>query len=162
MHLSKKMDIPIKIDLSTGDEITPREIRYNYALLLEERSIPLWSYNLETILAEKIQTILARGILNTRMRDFYDITTLFDVYRDTINYQILSLAFDRTCMKRNTTSLKEQSNEIIQDIELDNGLHNLWKQYQKKYKFAKEISFKQNIETLKLITNKIQPEAVAV
>ena len=89
----EKMDIPIKIDLSTGDEITPREIRYNYALLLEERSIPLWSYNLETILAEKIQTVLARGILNTRMRDFYDITTLCDVYQDTINYDILALAY---------------------------------------------------------------------
>lgn len=160
--LIEKMDIPIKIDLSTGDEITPREIRYNYSLLLEERSIPLWSYNLETILAEKIQTVLARGILNTRMRDFYDITTLFDVYQDTINYQILSLAFDKTCMKRKTISLKEQSNEIIQDIELDNELHNLWKQYQKKYKFAKEISFEKNIETLKAIIKNMQPEAVAV
>ena len=158
----EKMDIPIKIDLSTGDEITPREIRYNYALLLENRSIPLWSYNLETILAEKIQTVLARGILNTRMRDFYDVTTLFDVYKDTINYEILALAFDKTCIKRNTTSLKEESNEIIQNIELDNGLHNLWKQYQKKYKFSKEISFEQNIETLKLIIKKMQPEAVAV
>ena len=158
----EKMDIPIKIDLSTGDEITPREIRYNYALLLEERSIPLWSYNLETILAEKIQTVLARGILNTRMRDFYDITTLCDVYQDTINYDILALAFDKTCIKRNTTSLKEESNEIIQNIELDNGLHNLWKQYQKKYKFAKEISFEQNIETLKLIIKKMQPESAAV
>ncbi len=158
----EKMDIPIKIDLSTGDEITPREIRYNYALLLEERSIPLWSYNLETILAEKIQTVLARGILNTRLRDFYDITTLFDVYKDTINYEILALAFDKTCIKRNTTSLKKESNEIIQNIELDNGLHTLWKQYQKKYKFAKEISFEQNIETLKLIIKKMQPEAVAV
>ena len=158
----EKMDIPIKIDLSTGDEITPREIRYDYALLLEERSIPLWSYNLETILAEKIQTVLARGILNTRMRDFYDITTLCDVYQDTINYDILALAFDKTCIKRNTTSLKEESNEIIQNIELDNGLHNLWKQYQKKYKFAKEISFEQNIETLKLITKKMHHEAVAV
>ena len=154
------MDIPIKIDLSTGDEITPREIKYNYALLLENRSIPLWSYNLETILAEKIQTVLTRGILNTRMRDFYDITTLLDVYKDTINYEILALAFDKTCIKRNTTSLKEESNEIIQNIELDNGLHNLWKQYQKKYKFAKEISFEQNIETLKLIIKKMQTEAV--
>lgn len=147
----EKMDIPIKIDLSTGDEITPKEIKYNYCLLLEYRTISLWSYNLETILAEKIQTVLARGILNTRMRDFYDITTLYGVYKDCINYEVLTLAFDKTCKKRNTVSLKEQSLEIIQNIEADNGLHNLWKQYQKKYKFAKEISFEKNIETFKEI-----------
>lgn len=67
---------PLKIDISTGDVITPRAIEFNYDLLLEDRSISLWSYNLETILAEKLQTVLARGILNTRMRDFYDIRML--------------------------------------------------------------------------------------
>ena len=69
---------PLKIDISTGDVITPRAIEFNYDLLLEDRSISLWSYNLETILAEKLQTVLARGILNTRMRDFYDIRMLLD------------------------------------------------------------------------------------
>ena len=67
----------MKVDISTGDVITPRAIEYNYKLLLDDRSINLWSYNLETILAEKLQTVLARGLLNTRMRDFYDIKTLF-------------------------------------------------------------------------------------
>ena len=71
---------PLKIDISTGDVITPRAIEFNYDLLLEDRSISLWSYNLETILAEKLQTVLARGILNTRMRDFYDIRMLLDTY----------------------------------------------------------------------------------
>ena len=68
-----KLITPLKIDISTGDVITPRAIEYHYKLLLEDRFISLWSYNLETILAEKIQTVLARGLLNTRMRDFYDI-----------------------------------------------------------------------------------------
>ena len=67
----------MKVDISTGDVITPRAIEYNYKLLLDDRSISLWSSNLETILAEKLQTVLARGLLNTRMRDFYDIKTLF-------------------------------------------------------------------------------------
>ena len=71
-----KMITPIKIDISTGDVITPGAIEYEYKLMLEDRTIQLWSYNLETILAEKMQTILSRGILNTRMRDFYDIYTL--------------------------------------------------------------------------------------
>ena len=71
-----KMITPIKIDISTGDVITPRAIEYDYKLLLEDRTIRLWSYNIETILAEKLQTLLSRGILNTRMRDYYDIYTL--------------------------------------------------------------------------------------
>ena len=105
IHMDAKLEnliVPIKIDISTGDVITPREIRYEYPLLLEDKSIQLWSYNLETILAEKIQTILSRGLLNTRMRDFYDVTTLFDRYNDSINYNDLSLAFDKTCRKRET------------------------------------------------------------
>ena len=71
-----QMPIPMKLDISTGDIITPREIKYSYQLLIENRSISLKSYNKETVLAEKLQTILARGILNTRMRDFYDIHEL--------------------------------------------------------------------------------------
>ena len=77
-----KMPVPMKIDVSTGDIITPGEVQYQYKLLLEDRSIPLWSYNLETLLAEKLQTVLARGILNTRMRDFYDLYELTSVYKD--------------------------------------------------------------------------------
>ena len=75
-----KLVTPMKSDLSTGDVITPRAIEYNYKLLLDDRSINLWSYNLETILAEKLQTVLARGLLNTRMRDYYDIKTLLSIY----------------------------------------------------------------------------------
>lgn len=111
IHMNSKLEnliVPIKIDISTGDVITPREVRYEYPLLLEDKSIQLWSYNLETILAEKIQTILSRGLLNTRMRDFYDITTLFNRYKDSINYNDLSLAFDKTCRKRETLSLLSQ------------------------------------------------------
>ena len=81
---------PLKIDISTGDVITPRAIEFNYDLLLEDRSISLWSYNLETILAEKLQTVLARGILNTRMRDFYDIRMLL-YWNIMLNYANLNL-----------------------------------------------------------------------
>ena len=152
----EKMDIPIKIDLSTGDEITPGEIKYSYPLLLENRSITLWSYNLETILAEKLQTILTRGILNTRMRDFYDVTTLYDIYKDKIKYDVLKLAFEKTCLKRNTISLKEQVSEILNDIKNNTELNNLWKKYQKKYKFASNIDYKENIETIDTIINNIK------
>ena len=132
---------PLKIDISTGDVITPRAIEFNYDLLLEDRSISLWSYNLETIIAEKLQTVLARGILNTRMRDFYDIRMLLDTYEDKVNKAVLKDAFAATCKKRGTDHLQEQAEEIIKIIEADEQLRVLWRAYQKKYSYAAEIDY---------------------
>ena len=132
---------PLKIDISTGDVITPRAIEFNYDLLLEDRSIKLWSYNLETILAEKLQTVLARGILNTRMRDFYDIRMLLDTYEDKVNKAVLKDAFAATCKKRGTDNLQEQAEEIIKIIEADEQLQVLWRAYQKKYSYAADIDY---------------------
>lgn len=132
---------PLKIDISTGDVITPRAIEFNYDLLLEDRSISLWSYNLETILAEKLQTVLARGILNTRMRDFYDIRMLLDTYEDKVNKAVLKDAFAATCKKRGTDHLQEQAEEIIKIIEADEQLQVLWRAYQNKYSYAAEIDY---------------------
>lgn len=132
---------PLKIDISTGDVITPRAIEFNYDLLLEDRPISLWSYNLETILAEKLQTVLARGILNTRMRDFYDIRMLLDTYEDKVNKAVLKDAFAATCKKRGTDHLQEQAEEIIKIIEADEQLQVLWRAYQKKYSYAAEIDY---------------------
>lgn len=132
---------PLKIDISTGDVITPRAIEFNYDLLLEDRSISLWSYNLETILAEKLQTVLARGILNTRMRDFYDIRMLLDTYEDKVNKAVLKDAFAATCKKRGTDHLQEQAEEIIKVIEANEQLQVLWRAYQKKYSYAADIDY---------------------
>ena len=136
-----KLITPLKIDISTGDVITPRAIEFNYDLLLEDRSISLWSYNLETILAEKLQTVLARGILNTRMRDFYDIRMLLDTYEDKVNKAVLKDAFAATCKKRGTDHLQEQAEDIIKIIEADEQLQVLWRAYQKKYSYAAEIDY---------------------
>lgn len=158
IHMDAKLEnliVPIKIDISTGDVITPREVRYEYPLLLEDKSIQLWSYNLETILAEKIQTILSRGLLNTRMRDFYDVTTLFDRYNDSINYNDLSLAFDKTCRKRETFSVLEHYEEILCSISEDSTLQNLWKNYCRKYKYASHIEFSTNLEIIKQLMSQM-------
>lgn len=158
IHMDAKLEnliVPIKIDISTGDVITPREIRYEYPLLLEDKSIQLWSYNLETILAEKIQTIPSRGLLNTRMRDFYDVTTLFDRYNDQINYNDLLLAFDKTCSKRETLSLLEHYEEILCSISEDSTLQNLWKNYCRKYKYASHIEFSTNLEIIKQLMSQM-------
>ena len=132
---------PLKIDISTGDVITPRAIEFNYDLLLEDRSISLWSYNLETILAEKLQTVLTRGILNTRMRDFYDIRMLLDTYEDKVNKAVLKDAFAATCKKRGTDHLQEQAEEIIKIIEANEQLQVLWRAYEKKYSYAADIDY---------------------
>ena len=136
-----KMITPIKIDISTGDIITPRAIEYDYSLMLEERSIKLWSYNLETIFAEKLQTILARGILNTRMRDFYDVYTLMLRYEEMINHEILKQAFEAACNKRNTTDIITSGMQILDIIINDDRLNDLWNSYQQKYLYAGDIPF---------------------
>lgn len=136
-----KLVTPIKIDISTGDVITPRAIEYHYKLLLEDRTISLWSYNLETIFAEKLQTILARGVLNTRMRDFYDVYMLGSLYKEKINADVLEKAFDLTCKKRETSILKVQGGSVIDNVAISEELRNLWKSYQKKYRYAKEIGY---------------------
>ena len=142
---------PIKIDISTGDAITPEAIEYEYKLMLEERSIKLWSYNLETILAEKIQTILARGILNTRMRDFYDVYTLAFRYEHNINLKVLRQAFEATCSNRNTINLLSEGNKIIDVIKNDSEINNLWISYQKKFDYAREIKFEDALTSVTII-----------
>ena len=151
-----KLIMPLKIDISTGDVITPRAIEFNYDLLLENRSISLWSYNLETILAEKLQTVLARGILNTRMRDFYDIRMLLDTYEDKVNKAVLKDAFAATCKKRGTDNLQEQAEEIIKIIEADEQLQVLWRAYQKKYSYAADIDYASVISGVRKLMNWIR------
>lgn len=136
-----KMPVPMKIDISTGDAITPKEVQYQYKLLLEDRSIPIWTYNLETLLAEKLQTVLARGTLNTRMRDFYDIHELFQIYYDKIDISTLKRAFQATCTKRNTLALLKTGSQILDGLQQDNHLSSLWSSYQKKYSYASDISY---------------------
>ena len=135
------MPVPMKIDISTGDVITPREIHHQYKLLLEDRTILLWSYNLETLLSEKLQTVLARGQLNTRMRDFYDLYELSRIYRDKIDTVTLKSAFTATCVKRDIPNLLQDAPQVITKIQQDNNLMVLWKSYQKKYTYATNISY---------------------
>ena len=150
-----KLVTPMKIDISTGDVITPGAVEYQYRLLLDNRSISLWSYNLETILAEKLQTVLARGLLNTRMRDFYDIRTLLSIYEDDIDNDVLERAFDATCKKRNTENLKEEALKIMTTVRDDAQLHKLWKTYQKKYPYAADIGYDDIMDSIKTLCNRI-------
>ncbi len=143
-----QMSAPLKIDISTGDVITPKAISYEYKLMLEDRSINLWSYNLETILAEKLQTVLARGVLNTRMRDYYDIYTLTRIYKNSIDILVLRDAFAATCKKRDSLGLMHEGENITTIVADDNTLSERWKVYKAKYSYAVDISYDKVIKSI--------------
>ena len=119
----------IKIDISTGDAITPSAVMYSYKLMFEERAIPLYTYNIETLLAEKLETVMSRGAANTRMRDFYDIHVILEQERDNINTQHLHNAFIATARKRNTDNLISQIYETIDYIVHNELMEQDWNNY---------------------------------
>lgn len=154
----EKLTVPFKIDISTGDAITPSAIKYNYKTIIENRSINLCSYNIETVLAEKIQTILARGALNTRMRDFYDEKILTDIYEHSINHIILKRAFEATSKERKTETLIENSSFAIETIKEDKTMNSLWRKYQNKYQYASGISLEETLNSVMKIISIIESD----
>lgn len=158
LHIDSYYDriyAPIKIDISTGDVITPGAVEYEYKQILDDEMIKLWSYNLETVLAEKIQTILNRGVLNTRMRDFYDIHMLLSIYEDDIDVDVLKDAYRATAEKRQTNTILNSSQRILQDVGDSPEVLIHWERYRKKYKYAENISFEEVVESSKKLCNMI-------
>jgi len=147
--------IPFKVDVTTGDAITPKEIEYDYELMLEDKKINLYSYNIETILAEKIETLISRGITNTRIRDFYDIHIIYKTQDKKINYETLNKAIDATFKNRKTSNMIEKKDKILNEVINDEEIKNLWKNYQKEYPYAKSITWLEINESLINIFRKI-------
>jgi predicted nucleotidyltransferase component of viral defense system len=133
--------IPLKIDLTTGDRITPREIEFAYPMLLEKRSINIFSYNLETVLAEKCETILSRNISNTRMRDYYDAYILTKLKFDMINTGVFKTAFFETSSYRGSQTSQDERHNAFNMIKSSTDLERHWLNYQHRYDYAKEVSF---------------------
>jgi predicted nucleotidyltransferase component of viral defense system len=131
--LLDSMIVPLKVDISTGDVITPREINFEFPTMFGNREITLWTYNLETILAEKLETILSRSTVTTRMRDFYDLCILQKTGL-AFSESDFAEAYRRTCTKRG--SLLDNPESILSTIEEDSHLQVLWRSYQKKYDYA--------------------------
>lgn len=126
--------IPLKIDISTGDVITPREISYSYKLMFEDRTIPIMTYPVETVLAEKLETVISRSITNTRMRDFYDINLLLQSQR--IDDDTLGLALERTAKKRGSLNLLENAENVLKAVKYSDDMKKMWNTYQKKFRYA--------------------------
>ena len=134
-----KLKQAIKIDISTGDVITPRAVEYSYKLMFEDRSISIWTYNLETLLAEKLETIMARETANTRMRDFYDICVLSQ--QKTIDYQVLHNAFMATSEKRQSQEKVESFDSILAEVQADDTMRAMWDKYREDNFFVGDLSW---------------------
>ena len=154
--------IPLKIDISTGDVITPREMAYSYKLMFEDRTIPIMTYPIETVLAEKLETVISRSITNTRMRDFYDIHILLK--SQNINADILALALERTAKKRGNFSLLENAESVLKIVKSDEDMKRLWDIYQKKFKYAGEYTWDEVIHSVRelSIEAKLDVEKISV
>ena len=146
---------PIKLDLTTGDAITPREIEYTYPCIFSKEDIKIMAYPLETILAEKYETIIRRNITTTRMRDFYDLYTLYKLKKDQIDYEILKEAIERTSNKRGSWEIMKDYKEIIEDIKEDSYLRFLWKVYLKENKYIGDLTFDKIVGVVITLSNRI-------
>ena len=145
----------MKLDLTTGDAITPREIEYTYPCIFSKEAIKIMAYPLETILAEKYETIIRRNIATTRMRDFYDLYTLYKLKKDEINYEILKEVIERTLKKRGSWEIMQDYEEIIEDIKEDSYLRSLWDVYLSENKYIEDLTLDKVVGVVRIISNRI-------
>lgn len=143
-----KIDSPMKIDVTTGDVITPAAVRYDFPMLFEERSIPIMAYTLETVLAEKYETIIRRNIGTTRARDFYDLHTLFCSRRSEVRPEIFKAAVLHTAKKRDSVQDIADWREILKDIREEPQLYRLWDNYVAENKYIGALKFQTVLDTV--------------
>lgn len=148
-----EMHEPIHIDIATGDPITPREIRYKYLPLLGDYYIDLYAYNMETVLAEKIETILSRLELNGRAKDFYDIYLIYTKEWKNINLDHFRKAIDKTFTKREYNGNSSEALDIIKNSE---ALKERWNKYQKNFDYAEGIEFEDIMDCLEIMIEQLE------
>jgi predicted nucleotidyltransferase component of viral defense system len=147
--------VPMTVDVTTGDKITPQEVEYSYRLMFDDRSISILAYNLETILAEKLETVLSRNIANTRPRDFYDVYILYTLRGADCDMTLLRQALGETIKKRGSMTLMAQYGSIVENIRENPQMRGFWERYQKDFYYAKDISFDDTCNSILQIMNLI-------
>lgn len=145
------------IDIATGDPITPKEIKYKYKPILGEEYVDLWAYNIETVLAEKIETILSRAELNGRMRDFYDVYLIYTKDFKNINVDYFRKAIEKTFSKREYVGNPLVTMDLLKDSKM---LRTRWRIYQRKYDYAQDINFNDILDCIEKIINIVTIETV--
>ena len=138
----------MKIDITTGDKITPAAVEYAYKMMFDDKQIPIMAYTLETILAEKYETIIRRNIGNTRARDFYDLYVLYTTRKDEIRKGILKLAVEHTAQKRGSLEEIKDYKAICQEILEEDALNRLWNNYAKENGYAAQLDYKDMVNTV--------------
>ena len=142
------MPVIMKIDITTGDKITYKEVKYSFSLMLEDRKIQIWSYNIETIIAEKFESIIKRGVLGTRIRDYYDIYMLLNTQSKNINMKTLKDAIISTSNHRGTTDILREWKEVVDILKDDDTMKKQWTRYQKNNFYAEDIDYQELIKSL--------------
>ena len=150
------MAVPLKLDITTGDKITPKEIEYQFKLLFEDRSISVLAYNLETIMAEKLETVISRGDQNTRPRDYYDIYILAKLQYANIEYNSLKAALNATAQKRGSSEVLKSYHKIMEVVRNSEIMQKQWKNYQKDFEYAMDIIFEDVCDAVVQIMDEIQ------
>lgn len=164
-HLVGKLEnlkVALEIDISTWDEITPRELNYEYHSLFENKKIYVDPYNIETILAEKIETILRRGKYNARMKDYYDIYFFLNKLNAEINIDILRQALENTIMQRDSFEYMKDYNKILDELLTNDRIHKNWNSYRSKTKYAENIDFDDIISILIAFLNDKTKEKIKI
>jgi predicted nucleotidyltransferase component of viral defense system len=140
------INTPLKFDITTGDIITPGAVRYAFHSSFESKTIEIWAYNIETVLAEKVETILRRSVLNTRLRDFYDVYII--VKRQIVNKDLFISALNATSQKRASLAALQDKEKIMATIQADSTMMQRWRRYCKENYYAKDIEFEGVISVL--------------
>ena len=149
------MAVPLKLDITTGDKITPKEIAFSYKLLLEEREIPILAYNLETILAEKLESVLSRSDQNTRPRDYYDIYVLTKLQCQNIDFAVLNEALHATFGKRDALDRIEEYPAIMDQVRNSSVMQDQWTKYRREFDYAADISFDDTCDAVLRLMKKL-------
>ena len=144
------------IDITTGDQITPREITYQLQSVFSENKLEVWTYNLETVLAEKLETIIHRGAASTRPRDRYDLYTLYHLRKDEIDVTVLKSAVHNTAKKRESLVVLTNWENQLEAIRSTDYQNRLWTRYQKSFRYASEISFEESVEVVAIILKNLE------
>lgn len=147
--------VPLTVDVTTGDKITPREIEYSFKLLFEDKFIHIMAYNIETVLAEKLETVISRGEANTRPRDFYDIYILYSLHGDECDLDVLGKALKQTTEKRGSTTVLKDYREIMHSVLENETMQRFWDKYQKDFSYAKDLTFEMVCSVVIEIMDKI-------
>lgn len=158
-HLVGKLEnlkVNLEIDISTGDEITPRQLKYAYSSIFEDNNILIDSYNIETILSEKIETILRRGKYNARMKDYYDVYSFLTKLKNEINMETFKNAFNNTITQRESSKYLNDFKQILEEIAEDERMNTYWNNYKGKNKYAKDIELEIIISLLKSFIESIK------